>query len=82
MEEKEDIKLMVLRIGINGFGRIGRVTYRALLEKKGAEVVAVNDLTDSKTLAHLLRYDSLYERLPFAVPVSYTHLITFSSFDP
>ncbi len=58
---------MVLKIGINGFGRIGRVTYRVLLENEGAEVVAVNDLTDSKTLAHLLRYDSLYERLPFAV---------------
>lgn len=58
---------MVLKIGINGFGRIGRVTYRALLEKKGAEVIAVNDLTDSKTLAHLLRYDSLYDKLPFEV---------------
>ncbi|RJX26091.1 MAG: type I glyceraldehyde-3-phosphate dehydrogenase [Dethiobacter sp.] len=58
---------MVLKIGINGFGRIGRVTYRALLEKKGAQVVAVNDLTDSKTLAHLLRYDSLYDKLPFEV---------------
>lgn len=58
---------MVLKIGINGFGRIGRVTYRALLEKKGARVVAVNDLTDSKTLAHLLRYDSLYDRLPYEV---------------
>ncbi|MDO9536617.1 MAG: type I glyceraldehyde-3-phosphate dehydrogenase [Bacillota bacterium] len=58
---------MVLKIGINGFGRIGRVTYRALLEKKGAEVVAVNDLTDSKTMAHLLQYDSLYDKLPYDV---------------
>lgn len=58
---------MVLKIGINGFGRIGRVTYRALLEKGGAEVVAVNDLADSRTLAHLLSYDSLYGKLPFEV---------------
>lgn len=58
---------MVLKIGINGFGRIGRVTYRTLLEKGGAEVVAVNDLADAKTLAHLLNYDSLYGKLPFEV---------------
>jgi len=58
---------MVLKIGINGFGRIGRVTFRALLEKGGAEVVAVNDLGDTKTLAHLLNYDSLYGKLPFEV---------------
>lgn len=58
---------MILKIGINGFGRIGRLTYRALLEKNGARVVAVNDLTDSKTLAHLLAYDSLYGKLPFDV---------------
>ena len=69
MDEKEGIDQMVLRIGINGFGRIGRVTYRALLEK-GAQVVAINDLTDSKTLAHLLRYDSLYDKLPFEVRAS------------
>ncbi|HAP32061.1 MAG TPA: hypothetical protein DCQ14_03295 [Firmicutes bacterium] len=48
-----------MKIGINGFGRIGRLAYRALREKGGAAVVAVNDLTDSKTLAHLLNYDSL-----------------------
>ncbi len=58
---------MVLKIGINGFGRIGRVTYRALLEKGGAEVVAVNDLGDTGVLAHLLQYDSLYGKLPFEV---------------
>lgn len=58
---------MVFKIGINGFGRIGRVTYRALLEKGGAEVVAVNDLGDAGVLAHLLQYDSLYGKLPFEV---------------
>jgi len=65
---------MVLKIGINGFGRIGRVTYRALLEKNGAEVVAVNDLTDSKTLAHLLQYDSLYDKLPYDIKVTQNSL--------
>ena len=55
---------MVIKIGINGFGRIGRVTYRAMLEKNGTQVVAVNDLADSGTLAHLLRYDSLYGTMP------------------
>ncbi|MEW5919786.1 MAG: type I glyceraldehyde-3-phosphate dehydrogenase [Bacillota bacterium] len=58
---------MTLKIGINGFGRVGRVTFRALQEKGGARVVAINDLTDSKTLAHLLTYDSLYGKLPFDV---------------
>lgn len=47
-----------MRIAINGFGRIGRLTLRQLLLKKGVEVVAVNDLSDPKTLAHLFRYDS------------------------
>ena len=47
-----------IRVGINGFGRIGRQVFRALSEKSNVEVVAVNDLTDAKTLAHLLKYDS------------------------
>ncbi len=48
------------RIAINGFGRIGRNTFKAGFEKSGFNVVAVNDLTDAKTLAHLLKYDSTY----------------------
>jgi glyceraldehyde 3-phosphate dehydrogenase len=48
------------KIAINGFGRIGRLTLRALLEKKDIEIVAINDLTDNKTLAHLLKYDSVH----------------------
>ena len=68
---------LVLKIGINGFGRIGRVTFRALLEKSGAQVVAVNDLTESKTLAHLLRYDSLYDKLPYDVKAT-DHSIKFN----
>ncbi|HNY03161.1 MAG TPA: type I glyceraldehyde-3-phosphate dehydrogenase [Bacteroidales bacterium] len=49
-----------LKIGINGFGRIGRLTYRALLAKSNVEVIAINDLTDAKTLAHLFKYDSVH----------------------
>lgn len=49
---------MAKKIAINGFGRIGRLTFRNLLEKEGVEIVAINDLTDNKTLAHLLKYDS------------------------
>ncbi|HJU96529.1 MAG TPA: glyceraldehyde 3-phosphate dehydrogenase NAD-binding domain-containing protein, partial [Jiangellaceae bacterium] len=56
---------MTMRVGINGFGRIGRNFYRAVLAQ-GAddiELVAVNDLTDNKSLAHLLKYDSILGRL-------------------
>ncbi len=49
---------MAKKIAINGFGRIGRLTFRNLLQKDGIEVVAINDLTDNATLAHLLKYDS------------------------
>lgn len=51
---------MSVKIGINGFGRIGRLVFRALAAKPGVEVVAVNDLTDDATLAHLLKYDSVH----------------------
>ena len=53
---------MAIRVGINGFGRIGRNVLRASLDKKELEFVAVNDLTDAKTLAHLLTYDSVHGR--------------------
>lgn len=51
-----------INVAINGFGRIGRVTFRALLNKPNVNVVAINDLTDNKTLAHLLKYDSVHGR--------------------
>lgn len=51
---------MAIRVGINGFGRIGRNVLRAGLGREGIEFVAVNDLTDAKTLAHLLKYDSVH----------------------
>lgn len=55
---------MTIRVGINGFGRIGRNYFRALSERgSDIEIVAVNDLTDNKTLAHLLKYDSTLGRL-------------------
>jgi glyceraldehyde 3-phosphate dehydrogenase len=55
---------MPVKVGINGFGRIGRNIYRAALGDPAIEVVAVNDVTDSKTLAHLLKYDSILGNLP------------------
>jgi glyceraldehyde 3-phosphate dehydrogenase len=55
---------VAIRVGINGFGRIGRLFYRAALQHKGAlQVVAVNDITDATTLAHLLKYDSIHRTL-------------------
>ncbi|KQL40099.1 type I glyceraldehyde-3-phosphate dehydrogenase [Gottfriedia sp. NPDC057991] len=51
---------MATKIGINGFGRIGRMVFRAALNNPNVEVVAINDLTDAKTLAHLLKYDSVH----------------------
>lgn len=55
---------MAIRVGINGFGRIGRQVYRAASEMNDIEIVAVNDLTDSTTLAHLLKYDSIHGAFP------------------
>ena len=53
-----------IKVAINGFGRIGRLTFKAMLERGNVEVVAINDLTDPKTLAHLLKYDSVHGRFP------------------
>ena len=55
---------MAIKVGINGFGRIGRNVFRASLHDSNIEFVAVNDLTDPKTLAHLLKYDSILGNLP------------------
>src|SRR5262245_39890766 len=64
---------MATKIAINGFGRIGRCIVRAMVERgvKDLELVAINDLTDAKTLAHLLRYDSIHRELK-AVAVGHT----------
>jgi glyceraldehyde 3-phosphate dehydrogenase len=61
--------MATIKVGINGFGRIGRLTFRALLNKSNIDVVALNDLTDAKTLAHLLKYDSIHGRFPGEVSV-------------
>ncbi|MEA2076918.1 MAG: type I glyceraldehyde-3-phosphate dehydrogenase [Candidatus Marinimicrobia bacterium] len=53
---------MSVRVGINGFGRIGRLVFREMQNRDGIEVVAINDLTDAKTLAHLLKYDSVHKK--------------------
>ena len=59
---------MAIRVGINGFGRIGRLTFRGLMAKPDVfEVVGINDLTDNKTLATLLKYDSIHRRYPGTV---------------
>ncbi|HOA91630.1 MAG: type I glyceraldehyde-3-phosphate dehydrogenase [Bacillota bacterium] len=50
----------MVKVGINGFGRIGRLVFRHALNDPNIEIVAINDLTDAKTLAHLLKYDSMY----------------------
>ena len=60
---------MAVKVGINGFGRIGRNVVRAGLHRDDVEFVAVNDITDTKTLAHLLKYDSVLGTLPETVAV-------------
>ena len=72
---------MTIRVGVNGFGRIGRNFYRALATQqaegkaKDIEIVAVNDLTDINTLAHLLKFDSILGRLPVEVGVDGDHIV-------
>ncbi|MCF8233379.1 MAG: type I glyceraldehyde-3-phosphate dehydrogenase [Bacteroidales bacterium] len=64
-----------IRVAINGFGRIGRITMRRLILKDNMEVVAVNDLTDAHTLAHLLKYDSVHRHFPGEVEEKNGNLI-------
>ena len=63
------------KIAINGFGRIGRMCFRSLINNPHVEVVAINDLTDVKTLAHLLKYDSIHGRFAHAVDHSTDSII-------
>ena len=65
----------MVKVGINGFGRIGRNVFRAALGNKDIEIVAVNDLTDAKTLAHLLQYDSVHGKFPGKVEAKGDSLI-------
>ncbi|AQX53279.1 type I glyceraldehyde-3-phosphate dehydrogenase [Priestia flexa] len=66
---------MVVKIGINGFGRIGRNVFRAALKNDNVEVVAINDLTDANMLAHLLKYDSVHGKLDAEVVVDGNNLV-------
>jgi glyceraldehyde 3-phosphate dehydrogenase len=63
------------RIAINGFGRIGRNLFRLLIGHPMIEVVAINDIADTKTMAHLIKYDSIHGVLPFAVSIEKQYLI-------
>ncbi|UCH65770.1 MAG: type I glyceraldehyde-3-phosphate dehydrogenase [Ignavibacterium sp.] len=66
---------MAIKVGINGFGRIGRLVLRRCMELGGFDFVGINDLTDSKTLAHLLKYDSVHGRFNGDVSVDGDDLI-------
>ncbi|MFC5711269.1 type I glyceraldehyde-3-phosphate dehydrogenase [Thalassorhabdus alkalitolerans] len=66
---------MATKVGINGFGRIGRLVFRASLNNDEIEVVAINDLTDANMLAHLLKYDSVHGRLEEKVEVNGDNLV-------
>lgn len=65
----------MIRVGINGFGRIGRRVFRLLLEHNDIQVVAINDLADAQTLAHLLKYDSIHGKLDAKVSDNEEHII-------
>lgn len=66
---------MAIKVGINGFGRIGRTLFRYAYGKGEVEVVAINDLTDAKALAYLLQYDTTYGKAPFEVHADNGQLI-------
>ena len=66
---------MAIKVGINGFGRIGRLVFRRCLELGGFDFVGINDLTDAKTLAHLLKYDSVHGRFSGSIRVQGNTLI-------
>ncbi len=77
------------KIAINGFGRIGRAAFKIILDRDDMEIIAINDLTDTATLAHLLKYDSVYGKFNKEVKQDDNHLyvagkkiITFSEKDP
>src|SRR5690625_2216737 len=80
---------MKVKVGINGFGRIGRNIFRQAMTNDKIEIVAVNDLTDAEMLAHLLKYDSVHGKLDAEVKVDNDHIIVnekkirvFSEMDP
>lgn len=66
---------MALRVAINGFGRIGRLVFKAAYKRSDVEFVAINDITDATTLAHLLKYDSVHGRFPDTVYTEGTSIV-------
>jgi len=64
-----------IKVGINGFGRIGRITFRAILKRDDVEVVAINDLLDVKHLAYLLKYDSVHGKLEDSISIDGNNLV-------
>jgi glyceraldehyde 3-phosphate dehydrogenase len=66
---------MAIRVGINGFGRIGRQVFRIMKERGGFDVVGLNDITDAATLGHLLKYDSIHGRYPGEIRVEGDELV-------
>ena len=64
-----------LKLGINGFGRIGRIVFRATLNKPNVEIVAINDLLEVEHLAYLLKYDSVHGRFDGTIEVKDGHLV-------
>ena len=66
---------MSIRVAINGFGRVGRAAFRVALEKKNVQVVGINDITEPKVLAHLLKYDTVYRTFPGKVEFSADALV-------
>ncbi|MEK7625302.1 MAG: type I glyceraldehyde-3-phosphate dehydrogenase [Patescibacteria group bacterium] len=65
----------MVNVAINGFGRIGRQTFRAAFQRKLVKIIAINDLTDTKTLAHLLKYDTAYGTWPVEIDFDENNLI-------
>ena len=66
---------MAIKVGINGFGRIGRLVFRRCKELGGFDFVGINDLTDAKTLAHLLKYDSVHGKYNGTIKVDGNDII-------
>ena len=72
---------MAVKVAINGFGRIGRLAFRQMFGAEGYEVVAINDLTSPKMLAHLLKYDSAQKKYDLADTVTYSLSANFGLFN-
>ncbi len=70
---------MAIKVGINGFGRIGRLVFRRAMEIGGFDFVGINDLTDAKTLGHLLKYDSVHGRFNGQLKVQGNNLLLMAT---